>query len=137
MDAARKLFDQYQTHDLFVYPSLHDSSGNVVLEALSFGLPVVCLDLGGPAQIVTADSRHDRPDKQVATRETRRPTAAEILRVFSSPELHSKLSDGAVGRAAHSPGGPRSAILPDRGECGFARGSVRLTLSDALAIGLA
>ena len=55
-----KLFEQYQTHDLFVYPSLHDSSGNAVLEALSFGLPVVCLDLGGPAQIVTPDCRRDR-----------------------------------------------------------------------------
>jgi glycosyltransferase involved in cell wall biosynthesis len=33
---------------LFVFPSLHDSSGNVVLESLSRGLPVVCLDLGGP-----------------------------------------------------------------------------------------
>ena len=42
--------------DLFVYPSLHNSSGNAVLEALSFGLPVVCLDLGGPAQIVTPKS---------------------------------------------------------------------------------
>jgi glycosyltransferase involved in cell wall biosynthesis len=51
-----KLFEQYQTHDLLVYPSLHDSSGNAVLEALSFGLPVVCLDLGGPAQIVTSES---------------------------------------------------------------------------------
>ena len=34
------------------YPSLHDSSGNVVLEALNHGLPVVCLDLGGPAEMV-------------------------------------------------------------------------------------
>jgi len=38
----------YERADLFVFPSLHDSSGNVVLEALSRGLPVVCLDLGGP-----------------------------------------------------------------------------------------
>jgi glycosyltransferase involved in cell wall biosynthesis len=38
----------YGQADLFVFPSLHDSSGNVVLEALSRGLPVVCLDLGGP-----------------------------------------------------------------------------------------
>jgi len=42
----------YKQHDAFVFPSLHDSSGNVVLEALSCGLPVICLDLGGPAFIV-------------------------------------------------------------------------------------
>lgn len=39
----------------FLFPSLHDSSGNVVLEAMSRGLPVVCLDLGGPACLVADD----------------------------------------------------------------------------------
>jgi glycosyltransferase involved in cell wall biosynthesis len=42
----------YLRHDAFLFPSLHDSSGNVVLEALSSGLPVVCLDAGGPAVLV-------------------------------------------------------------------------------------
>jgi glycosyltransferase involved in cell wall biosynthesis len=42
----------YSQSDLFVFPSLHDSSGNVVLESLSRGLPVVCLDVGGPPQYI-------------------------------------------------------------------------------------
>ena len=42
----------YARHDALLFPSLHDSSGNVVLEALSSGLPVVCLDAGGPALLV-------------------------------------------------------------------------------------
>ena len=42
------LFELYRSHDLFLFPSLHDSGGFVVLEALAHGLPVVCLDLGGP-----------------------------------------------------------------------------------------
>ena len=42
----------YASHGTLLFPSLHDSSGNVVLEALSFGLPVVCLELGGPGAIV-------------------------------------------------------------------------------------
>jgi glycosyltransferase involved in cell wall biosynthesis len=42
----------YLHHDAFLFPSLHDSSGNVVLEALSSGVPVVCLDSGGPAVLV-------------------------------------------------------------------------------------
>ncbi len=42
----------YRRHHALLYPSLHDSSGNVVLEALNHGLPVVCLDLGGPAEMV-------------------------------------------------------------------------------------
>ena len=42
-----------QCHVL-VHPSLHDSGGFVVLEAMAEGLPVVCLDLGGPATLVNA-----------------------------------------------------------------------------------
>lgn len=42
----------YLTSCAMLFPSLHDSSGNVVLEALSFGLPVICLDCGGPASIL-------------------------------------------------------------------------------------
>ena len=46
------LLAAYRTFDALLFPSLHDSSGNVVLEAMAGGLPVVCLDLGGPAQLV-------------------------------------------------------------------------------------
>lgn len=37
---------------VLVHPSLHDSGGWVCLEAMAASLPVVCLDLGGPATIV-------------------------------------------------------------------------------------
>ncbi len=47
-----ELFRLYREHDALLFPSLHDSSGNVVLEAMAFGLPVICLDLGGPPVIV-------------------------------------------------------------------------------------
>nr|WP_299414886.1 glycosyltransferase [Acaryochloris sp. IP29b_bin.148] len=36
-----------------IHPSLHDSGGWVCLEAMAAGRPVVCLNLGGPAQQVT------------------------------------------------------------------------------------
>jgi glycosyltransferase involved in cell wall biosynthesis len=39
-----------------VHPSLHDSGGWVCLEAMAAGRPVICLDLGGPAQQVTAQT---------------------------------------------------------------------------------
>jgi glycosyltransferase involved in cell wall biosynthesis len=35
--------------DLFLFPSLHDEGGWVIAEAMASGLPVVCLDWGGPA----------------------------------------------------------------------------------------
>lgn len=47
-----RIADLYRAHDALLFPSLHDSSGNAVLEALAEGLPVVCFDLGGPGAIV-------------------------------------------------------------------------------------
>jgi glycosyltransferase involved in cell wall biosynthesis len=43
----------YSSHDVFVFPSLHDSGGMAVLEAMSSELPVICLDCGGPALSVS------------------------------------------------------------------------------------
>jgi glycosyltransferase involved in cell wall biosynthesis len=43
----------YVSHDVFVFPSLHDSGGMAVLEAMSSELPVICLDCGGPALSVS------------------------------------------------------------------------------------
>lgn len=39
-------------YDVMLFPSLHDSGGMVVMEAMAAGLPVVCLDYGGPAVLV-------------------------------------------------------------------------------------
>jgi glycosyltransferase involved in cell wall biosynthesis len=42
----------YAQADLMLFPSLHDSGGTVVLESISQGCPVVCLDLGGPPHFI-------------------------------------------------------------------------------------
>ena len=39
--------------DVFLFPSLRDGGGAVVVEAMAAGKPVVCFDLGGPAVHVT------------------------------------------------------------------------------------
>jgi glycosyltransferase involved in cell wall biosynthesis len=95
----QQLFALYRSHDLFIFPSLHDSSGGVVLEALSFGLPVICLDLGGPKQIVNSDSgvvvgTAGRNTAQVAS-----ALADELFCIFRSPLRLSQLSLGATARA--------------------------------------
>jgi glycosyltransferase involved in cell wall biosynthesis len=38
-----------------VHPSLHDSGGWVPLEAMASGRPIICLDLGGPSELVTPE----------------------------------------------------------------------------------
>ncbi len=44
------------TSHVLVHPSLHDSGGWVCLEAMAAGRPVICLNLGGPAVQVTAET---------------------------------------------------------------------------------
>ena len=46
------LFDLMRTQSIALFTSLHDSSGNFVLEAMSMGLPVVALSLGGPYELL-------------------------------------------------------------------------------------
>lgn len=50
---ARQEVDEfYRSADIFVFPSLREPSGNVVLEAMSFGLPLIVADRGGPGYVV-------------------------------------------------------------------------------------
>jgi glycosyltransferase involved in cell wall biosynthesis len=42
--------------DLLLHPSLHDSGAYVCLEAMASRRPVVCLDLGGPALLVSDET---------------------------------------------------------------------------------
>jgi len=43
-----ELSDIYKKSDIFLFLSLHESSGMVIYESLSHGIPVVCLNIGGP-----------------------------------------------------------------------------------------
>ncbi len=50
--AREQVLGRYSNYDLFVFPSLHDTGGYAVIEAMLNELPVVCLDCGGPAVAV-------------------------------------------------------------------------------------
>jgi glycosyltransferase involved in cell wall biosynthesis len=49
-----------QSHVL-MHPALHEGFGNVCLEAMAAGRPVICLDIGGPASQVTAETGYIAP----------------------------------------------------------------------------
>jgi len=52
VDDAQRLVDLYLSADVFVFPSIYDTLGQVVLEAQRAGLPVVVRDRGGPPELV-------------------------------------------------------------------------------------
>ena len=45
----------FQNGVAFLFPS-HEGAGMVVTEALSFGLPVICLDNAGPGELIDSSS---------------------------------------------------------------------------------
>jgi glycosyltransferase involved in cell wall biosynthesis len=48
-----RLVEAYAAADVFVFPSLTDTFGNVLLEALASGLPVAAFPVTGPRDVVT------------------------------------------------------------------------------------
>jgi glycosyltransferase involved in cell wall biosynthesis len=48
----QRFLDALRRCDVFLFPSLRDGGGAVVIEAMAAGKPVVCLDLGGPGMHV-------------------------------------------------------------------------------------
>ena len=83
-----------------VFPSLHDSGGFVVLEALAAGLPVICLDLGGPGIMINEScgivvSTSGADEAQVVN-----GIAKAMISIASMPATGMEaLSAGAIARA--------------------------------------
>lgn len=88
----------YDTHDLFVFPSLHDSTGWVVLESFCKGLPVACLNLGGPKDIVTPKCGIIVDTQGLDTSGVAARLAEELRVLLADPERLTALSAGAIAR---------------------------------------
>ncbi len=89
----------YASYTAFVFPSLHDSGGTVVMEALSQGLPVVCLDLAGPGAILPEDCgikipAHCRSEEQVAA-----SLAGAMKKLACDSVLRRDLAENALAAA--------------------------------------
>lgn len=85
------LFEEYRRHDVLLFPSLHDSSGNVILEAFAHGLPAVCLKLGGPGTLVnTANGIAVDPFNDPVG-----GLSAALTALSSDPDLRRRLGRGA------------------------------------------
>jgi glycosyltransferase involved in cell wall biosynthesis len=93
------LMDLYSEVDAFLFPSLHDSGGTVVLEALSRGLPVICVDLGGPPNFVDESCGYVIPARFSTEDEVVNGLADAIAELHSSRERLKRLANGALARA--------------------------------------
>jgi glycosyltransferase involved in cell wall biosynthesis len=95
-----EIWREYGESIALVFPSLHDSGGMVVLEALAAGLPVICLDLGGPGAIVNAScgvvvGTGPREEKTVI-----QGVAKAMVSIGLDGSYRARLSKNAPARAA-------------------------------------
>ena len=81
-----RLLELVGTAGVLIHPAVHEEAGLCIAEALTLGTPVVCLDYGGPAEVVS----HWPPDAYVrvpprAREETARCMARAVDRFLTGP----------------------------------------------------
>jgi O-antigen/teichoic acid export membrane protein/glycosyltransferase involved in cell wall biosynthesis len=95
----REALSQFAWADVFVFTSLRDTTGTVLPEALAAGLPIVCLDHQGAADVVDDSCgikvAVTRPKKVIAD------LSRAIERLSREPETRKALARGASRRAKH------------------------------------
>ena len=92
------LIERIASSDVFLFPSLRDGGGTVVVEAMSVGKPVVCLDIGGPGMHITEDCGIKVTPS--SPKETIRGLAEALERLYLDRELGFRMGRAARDRAA-------------------------------------
>ncbi len=90
--------DHYAAHDVFFYTSLRDSGSLQLVEAMAFGLPVVCLRLHGQAIIVddTTGIRCNCDTPEMAIENLKKA----IIYLYNHPDKVKNMSEAAYNFAA-------------------------------------
>jgi len=93
LDAVKSLLPQ---QDIFLFTSLRDTSGNVLLEAMAAGLPAVTLRHHGAAQIATDETAVRIPP--AAAKTTIRQLADALVMLAKDGERRTRMGTAAIQR---------------------------------------
>lgn len=88
----KDLMKLYEESSVYLFPS-HEGAGMVVAEALSFGLPVVCLDNEGPGGYINSECGFKAAHSDHENTVSELKEALELL--YSDRKLLFKMSQGA------------------------------------------
>ena len=95
--SREELLGEMAQCDVFFFPSLRDGGGLVVVEAMSAGKPVVCLDLAGPGLHVTDACGVKVPAH--SPQQAIRDLAGALERLYVDPALRRRMGEAARRRA--------------------------------------
>ena len=87
-----ELMEKFKAASAFLFPS-HEGAGMVVAEALSFGLPVICLDNEGPGQFINDQCGYAIP--QSSYENTVAALAKAICDLYAFPNKRQQMSFAA------------------------------------------
>jgi glycosyltransferase involved in cell wall biosynthesis len=93
----QQLDSYYGSADALVFPALRDSGGSALLEAMARGLPVICLDWGGPGEVVDEKSGIKIPVTTPGV--TVEALARAIVQIGAEPGIGPALGRAAQARA--------------------------------------
>jgi len=93
-----RMAERYAAADVFVFPSIREFGGAVVLEAMAAGLPCVVADHGGIAEYVTPQCGVKVPPRSEADLEA--GVAEALAGLAADPGAWDAMSAAARGRAA-------------------------------------
>jgi glycosyltransferase involved in cell wall biosynthesis len=91
-----QVMDKLAQCHVLMHPALHEAFGNVCMEAMAAGRPVVCLDVGGPASQVTPETGFIAP--ATTPKEAVEAMAAFLTRIAENRGLLLEMSVKARAR---------------------------------------
>lgn len=92
----KEFMNELKKADVFLFPSFHDSGGMVIVEAMSFGVPVICLDIGGPGFSVT--EKTGIKIKPINPNQTIECIVESLIKLAKNPKLREKMGRDAIER---------------------------------------
>ena len=97
LDTLEEVYQTIRTADALVHPALHEAFGQAVLESLGLGVPVICLNWGGPGIIV--DETCGYKIEPGSRTETVKGLAAAIGSIASDKKKGRNFSEHCVRRS--------------------------------------
>ena len=97
VEAGAPLFAQLRAYRAFVFPTLAEANGIVVQEAMMLGLPVIAVDWGGPALLLTQETGilvEPASEAEIAL-----SVGRAMNRLMNEPEAAERLSANARAEA--------------------------------------